>query len=601
MNSEDEHDRLDLQFDPMDDQGLMPPYHHGHQIIHPAHYSEMHDPSMRQHLPPHNEMQHPHHHHHQHAHPHPHPHHHHRMAAQQQAQENMQLQQQQRHDQNSKNNVPPDHEDSNAEKEEEQVVEAGHTEVTDSSQNDTPNGDSNPDQSSNAGINDAKVKVSDETTKKIAPGRTETRLKASPIKRFDTKVEIEPTDTNIKAQQSFIQENNPTSDLEKALSAELGRKNSQIEKLKSEVIKLKQFISKRKQTYKRKRKEDGAPTRALSAYNIFVQERFEELAKENEQALMNADKDAPMKRVLPSNLVAKTGHEWRALPEEKKKVYRERAKADKKRYNDAMSKYHPPEKQVNKKRNKTGYNMFFSSHVNELKQNDGGVPSERGSVARLVGNAWKVRFVIKCHTFVPIIPVYCRSYQFYFVIYQIQSQPFVIRRFQQTRNNFMSSKLITLTTIIFWTTKMSRNLKPRKRRKMSTIQTLVMLLWIQIACHMPQWSTNQISTIQEHHTPHLRHLVITLRIHTLTIIIPRCPRLQDKARVKGGTHISLILLTTTRPHHMLSILTTNIHLMICNVNTKHVVEYLVTATQKNCSKNSTQNNSNIRLAGMASF
>lgn len=387
MNSEDEHDRLDLQFDPMDDQGLMPPYHHGHQIIHPAHYSEMHDPSMRQHLPPHNEMQHPHHHHHQHA--HPHPHHHHRMAAQQQAQENMQLQQQQRHDQNSKNNVPPDHEDSNAEKEEEQVVEAGHTEVTDSSQNDTPNGDSNPDQSSNAGINDAKVKVSDETTKKIAPGRTETRLKASPIKRFDTKVEIEPTDTNIKAQQSFIQENNPTSDLEKALSAELGRKNSQIEKLKSEVIKLKQFISKRKQTYKRKRKEDGAPTRALSAYNIFVQERFEELAKENEQALMNADKDAPMKRVLPSNLVAKTGHEWRALPEEKKKVYRERAKADKKRYNDAMSKYHPPEKQVNKKRNKTGYNMFFSSHVNELKQNDGGVPSERGSVARLVGNAWK--------------------------------------------------------------------------------------------------------------------------------------------------------------------------------------------------------------------
>lgn len=55
-----------------------------------------------------------------------------------------------------------------------------------------------------------------------------------------------------------------------------------------------------------------------------------------------------------------------------------------------MAAYQPPEKQKNKKRNKTGYNMFFSAHVLRLKQSDTGVPSERGSVARIVGNAWKV-------------------------------------------------------------------------------------------------------------------------------------------------------------------------------------------------------------------
>lgn len=33
--------------------------------------------------------------------------------------------------------------------------------------------------------------------------------------------------------------------------------------------------------------------------------------------------------------------------------------------------------------------MFFTAHVNRLKQTESGVPSERGSVARLVGTAWK--------------------------------------------------------------------------------------------------------------------------------------------------------------------------------------------------------------------
>ena len=55
-----------------------------------------------------------------------------------------------------------------------------------------------------------------------------------------------------------------------------------------------------------------------------------------------------------------------------------------------MAEYQAPDKQVNRKRNKTGYNMFFSSHVLRLKQTESGVPSKRGSVARLVGTAWKL-------------------------------------------------------------------------------------------------------------------------------------------------------------------------------------------------------------------
>lgn len=57
-----------------------------------------------------------------------------------------------------------------------------------------------------------------------------------------------------------------------------------------------------------------------------------------------------------------------------------------------MENYTPPERDgENKKRSKTGYNMFFSAYVLQLKQSAAGVPPERGSVARLVGNAWKVR------------------------------------------------------------------------------------------------------------------------------------------------------------------------------------------------------------------
>ena len=93
--------------------------------------------------------------------------------------------------------------------------------------------------------------------------------------RFSS-LEIEPkiTDPVILAQIELIRKSTPTTDLEIALGTTLDRKQNHIDRLTQEIIKLKQFISKRKQTYKRKRKDDGAPTRALSAYNIFIQVRL---------------------------------------------------------------------------------------------------------------------------------------------------------------------------------------------------------------------------------------------------------------------------------------------------------------------------------------
>lgn len=133
-----------------------------------------------------------------------------------------------------------------------------------------------------------------------------------------------PLDPELVRQQELIDNTPRTTELEHALFDTLKRKENQVDRLSGEVMKLKAFISKRKQTYKRKRKDEGAPTRALSAYNIFVQDRFSRLAKENEKALNSADTDAVMKRVPPASLVASTGNQWKELNAEDKSHYEER-------------------------------------------------------------------------------------------------------------------------------------------------------------------------------------------------------------------------------------------------------------------------------------
>lgn len=236
-------------------------------------------------------------------------------------------------------------------------------------------------------INGKSIGESDVKDEILTPDRSECDSRSQNIDDNDD--ESLMIDPQVKEQKNLIKNSTPMTELEEALLDDLKRKETHISRLSAEVMKLKAFISKRKQTYKRKRKDEGAPTRALSAYNIFVQDRFSRLAKENEAALKSADSDVQLKRVPPASLVASTGNQWKELSGQEKAYYEEKAKEDKKRYTDQMAKYHPPEKQSSRKRNKTGYNMFFSAHVIMLKKTDAGVPSERGSVARLVGNAWK--------------------------------------------------------------------------------------------------------------------------------------------------------------------------------------------------------------------
>lgn len=131
-------------------------------------------------------------------------------------------------------------------------------------------------------------------------------------------------DPVIMAQVNIIESTKPETELEIALSETLKRKQAHIDRITNEIFKLRKFVKKRKQTYKRKRKNDGAPTRALSAYNLFIRERFAQLAKENEEALKSDDADAALRRVPPAKLVRKTGFEWKTLPAEEKAKYEER-------------------------------------------------------------------------------------------------------------------------------------------------------------------------------------------------------------------------------------------------------------------------------------
>ena len=140
----------------------------------------------------------------------------------------------------------------------------------------------------------------------------------------DSTPELNGEETKSKDKNDILNKGTPTTPLEIAYHGSLQRKELQIQRLTREITKLKAFISKRKQTYKRKRKDEGAPTRALSAYNIFVQDRFSKLAKDNEEALKSSDADAILKRVPPASLVASTGNEWKELSKEEKKIYEDK-------------------------------------------------------------------------------------------------------------------------------------------------------------------------------------------------------------------------------------------------------------------------------------
>lgn len=133
--------------------------------------------------------------------------------------------------------------------------------------------------------------------------------------------ETPETDPEAAAQKELIATSTPTTDLEIALRAELTRQVKINDRLVSEITKLNNFLSKRKQTYKRKRKENEAPRKSLSAYNIFVKEHFAKLAEKNKEALKSGDLSKQMTRVPPAQKVAEAGRAWKALSAEEKAKY----------------------------------------------------------------------------------------------------------------------------------------------------------------------------------------------------------------------------------------------------------------------------------------
>jgi HMG-box domain len=178
-----------------------------------------------------------------------------------------------------------------------------------------------------AGVDEkSEVKEKNSNSVDSTPGKDDKESTDAALLRFADSIRTEEekeTDPEILAQFELIEKSTPTTDLEIALSNAMKRKVNHLNRLTAEIVKLKNFISKRKQTYKRKRKDDGAPTRALSAYNIFIQERFAMLAKQNEKALKSESDDAPLTRVPPSHLVAATGNVWKTLSAEQKQKYEE--------------------------------------------------------------------------------------------------------------------------------------------------------------------------------------------------------------------------------------------------------------------------------------
>ncbi len=130
-----------------------------------------------------------------------------------------------------------------------------------------------------------------------------------------------PNDKVHLEQDEFIKNVEPKTELEIAQRMAIMRLELQISRFQNEIKKLKAFISKRKQTYKRKRKDNQAPIRPLSAYNIFIKSQFSKLASENEAALLSADEGAQLKRVPPASIVASTGGEWKHLSAEEKAKY----------------------------------------------------------------------------------------------------------------------------------------------------------------------------------------------------------------------------------------------------------------------------------------
>ena len=88
---------------------------------------------------------------------------------------------------------------------------------------------------------------------------------------------------------------------------------------------LEMYVDKSYMAVKRKR-DSSAPSAARNGYQIFCEDARPRVKKENPEKKM-------------TQLSTLLGNEWKALTEEQKKPYQERAEADKLRYAEEMNAY----------------------------------------------------------------------------------------------------------------------------------------------------------------------------------------------------------------------------------------------------------------------
>ena len=135
---------------------------------------------------------------------------------------------------------------------------------------------------------------------------------------------LEPNDIR---NREIINDSTPKSELEVALTSELHRLTRQNELLSQECTRLrgcftsstttnaKKNIFRKQINYKRKRKDESAPRKVLSGYNLFVRERYAKIAKDNEEAMKSG-----AKQMVNTN-ISSSGKAWNMLTTEEKEKY----------------------------------------------------------------------------------------------------------------------------------------------------------------------------------------------------------------------------------------------------------------------------------------
>jgi hypothetical protein len=143
---------------------------------------------------------------------------------------------------------------------------------------------------------------------------------------------------------------------------------------------------------KRKRKDPNAPKKPMTSYMLYMQAQRAAVVAANPSLKFG-------------DVSKKISEDWKVLPEDQKKIYEDKAAAEKARYDGQMKSYVPPddagdddsdEKRPKKKAKKDpnapkrGQNayMFFVNDLREKMKNEN-TPMKAPDLAKLAGEKWR--------------------------------------------------------------------------------------------------------------------------------------------------------------------------------------------------------------------